>query len=296
MFHVKHLFKKRRRGLALGGGGVRALSSVGVLKHFDSNSIEFNCIAGTSMGAVVGALYCYYRSAELVEKKFRQIYEGVLFSKLKQEFSSRLKPMGTGDKSIKDTLTAYYSRMMFFKNIFTETFLISRENVTALIDEIIPDIDIENLPLEFCCVATDITRGRKKVFRSGPLKRAIMSTIAIPGILAPVKEDGIMYTDGGSVSMTPVEELGEMGADLKVAVEVFSCLPYRKNFDKGMEILERCSKITSFELHKRQLSGADVVISPAVKDLVWSDFNSFDYAIAAGETAAFGTEKAVRKF
>lgn len=245
------------------------------------------------MGAVVGALYCYYRNAELIEDKFRKVYEGPLFSELKQEFSSRLKSMSSGEGSLKGMLTAYYSRLMFFKNIFTETFLISNEKVENIINELIPNIDIQNLPVEFCCVGTDITRGRKKVFRSGSLKKAIMSTIAVPGILAPVSMGDVMYTDGGSVSMTPVEELDEMGADFKVAVEVFPNVPYRKNFYKGLEILERCSRITSFELHRRQLACADVIISPAVKDIVWSDFTSFDYAIAAGETAAFGSEKTV---
>lgn len=295
MFHVKHLFRKPRWGIALGGGGVRALSCIGVLKHFEQNSIEFNHIAGTSMGAVVGALYSYYRSAEMVEEKIREAYEGRAFARLRDEFSRSLKVSQSGEKgSIKARLTAYYSRLVFFKNFFTEPNLISATMVRKLVEDMIPEVDIEQLPLNFCCVGTNIASGTRKVFKSGPLRDAIIATTAVPGILAPLKIGESILTDGGSVSMTPVEELRDMGAEYTVAVEVFPDIPRRDEFETGIEILERTARITSFELHRRQISLANLVISPRVKDLVWSEFEKFDYAVAAGEIAAFGTEKSVR--
>lgn len=275
---------------------MRALSALGVLKHFEQNSISFNCIAGTSMGAIVGALYSYYQSAETVEKKFREFYESKVFADLKQDFNNNLRAMDvlSSERGIKERLTAYYSRLKFFKRIYTEPYLIPREKIYNFVTELIPDVEIQKLPVDFCCVSTNLVEGKKRVARRGSLREAILSTTAVPGIMPPFETDDLILSDGGSVSMTPVEELKEMGADFSVAIEVFPDLPRRDSFDSGMEILERCSRITSHELHKRQLKGADVVISPGVKDIIWSDFKKFDYAIAAGEIAAFGTEKIIK--
>ncbi|MGM0567944.1 MAG: patatin-like phospholipase family protein, partial [Elusimicrobiota bacterium] len=212
-----------------------------------------------------------------------------------EEFKSNLQSKSDiNEASIKERFTTYFSRLKLFRKMITETSIVSHDRVKSFIEEIIPDLNIEDLPVKFCCVATDITRGKRHVFRKGPLREAIMASIAVPGIIAPSQIENLILSDGGSVSVTPVEELKAAGAGFIVAIEVFPHMKERSGFDRGIEIMERCSKITAMELHRKQIAEADVIISPEVKDLVWSDFDAFNYAVEAGEKAAVGADKLIR--
>ncbi|MGM0568320.1 MAG: patatin-like phospholipase family protein, partial [Elusimicrobiota bacterium] len=113
---MKQFFRKRKRGLAIGGGGVRSASAVGVLKYFQKHSIKFDFVSGTSMGAIVGALYCYHLSAEVVEKKIKETYESSFFSDLREEFKSNLQSKSDiNEASIKERFTTYFSRLKLFR-------------------------------------------------------------------------------------------------------------------------------------------------------------------------------------
>ncbi len=295
MFHVKQLFKKRKRGVALGGGGVRSFSSIGVLRYFEKKSLKIDCISGTSMGAVVGGLYSFYRSSELVDKKIREIYKSPLFKQIHNEFDKKLMPVKqVAEPGITQKVSAYYTRFKFFQNILTENHIVSSNNLRKLIKEFIPDVDIKDLPIKFCCTATDISRGEKIIFRKGSLQKAVLASISVPGVLEPEKSGLSLLSDGGSLSLTPVEELIEIGADYLIGVEVFPQISLRDSFKNGMEIIERCARLTSKELHKRQLRAADLVISPDVKKILWFDFSTYDYVVLEGEKAAAGKEKFIK--
>ncbi len=283
------LFKKRKIGLALGGGGVRSLSSIGVLRRLQYNNVKIKYIAGTSMGSVVGGLYSYYQDIDKVEGKIRMCLNTSEYKKLSGEFADKLKTISKTSKekhNFKDKFYKYFTQIYLINKFLRSISLIKKEYVEPVVNFLIPDIAIENLPVKFCVVCTDIFEGKCVVIKKGSLRKAIMGSTAVQGVMQPEKWGSNLLVDGGGVRMTPVEEARELGANFIIAVEVMTRMRRKEIFENGMEIIERSSRITARELHKMILDKADIVISPAVKNIHWSNFKKIDYCINAGECAA----------
>lgn len=283
------LFKKRKIGLALGGGGVRSLSSIGVLRRLRYNNIKIRYIAGTSMGSVVGGLYSYYQDIDKVEEKIRMCLNTSEYKKLSGEFADKLKSISKTSKekhNFKDKFYKYFTQIYLINKFLRSISLIKKEYVEPVVNFLIPDIAIENLPVKFCVICTDIFEGKCVVIKKGSLRKAIMGSTAVQGVMPPEKWGSNLLIDGGGVRMTPVEEVRELGANFIIAVEVMTRMRQKEIFENGMEIIERSSRITARELHKMILDKADIVISPAVKNIHWSNFKKINYCINAGECAA----------
>ncbi len=283
------LFKKRKIGLALGGGGVRSLSSIGVLRRLQYNNIKIKYIAGTSMGSVVGGLYSYYQDIDKVEEKIRMCLNTSEYKKLSGEFADKLKSISKTSKkkhNFKNKFYKYFTQIYLINKFLRSISLIKKEYVEPVVNLLIPDIAIENLPVKFCVVCTDIFEGKCVVIKKGSLRKAIMGSTAVQGVMPPEKWGSNLLIDGGGVRMTPVEEVRELGANFIIAVEVMTRMRQKEIFENGMEVIERSSRTTARELHKMILDKADIVISPAVKNIHWSNFKKIDYCINAGECAA----------
>lgn len=288
------LFKSKKIGLALGGGGVRALSSIGVLKKLQNNNVKISYIAGTSMGSIIGGMYAYYQDIYEVEKRVRACLKTDEYKKMTEEFTNIFK------STIKDEKTARLSnrlKIFFSKVNFTKLrkgiSLVTKERLRTIVDYLIPDVNIEDLPLKFCCVCADIIKGEKIVIKKGNLKKVIMGSIAIEGIIEPEKWGSRLLIDGGCVSKTPVRETREMGADFVIAVEVMSRIKQKDFFNDRTEVINRAYEMTDRELHKQILKEADLVVSPVVKDVRWTDFTKLDYCILVGESAEINLKNIV---
>ncbi len=172
--------------LALGSGGARGYAHIGVIAELEARGFSLVSIAGSSMGALVGGLHCAGGLAEYVE----------WISGLNQLDVMRLldvsltKPGG----------------------------VIGAERIVARVQDILGDVAIEDLPIPFTAVATDLGAGRSVWFQRGRLVDAIRASIAIPGVIAPHLLDGRLLADGGILDPLPVAPTSAVASDVTIGV------------------------------------------------------------------------------
>src|SRR6266498_2400653 len=173
--------------LALGGGGARGLAHIGVIQWLTENGYDIRSIAGSSMGALVGGIYA---AGKL------EVYT---------EWVSALERM-----QVVRLLDPAFGRSGLFKG----------ERIMGVLRELIGDFDIENLPVSFTAVATDLESGEEVWLREGKLFDAIRASIATPLIFTPFKHDGRMLLDGGLVNPVPIAPTHNDTTELTVAVNL----------------------------------------------------------------------------
>ena len=175
-------------GLALGSGGSRGVAHVGFLEALEEEGIKPDFIAGCSMGAVVGG--CYASGMSVAEMK-----EAVLALKM---------------RDILDVTPAVITKMSLLRGRKVLNLLIKHLRVSYL----------QDMPLPFRCVATELYSGELHVFSKGNAAKAIQASSCIPTVFRPVQIGGKMFVDGGCLCRIPVKTVKEMGADVVVAVDV----------------------------------------------------------------------------
>jgi len=284
-----NIFKKRKIGLALGGGGVRAVSAIGVIRRLEKAGVSVQCIAGTSMGAIIGAMYSFYQNADEVEKKVRAVLNTEEYRAMSAEFSKTMQTINgevNGERKFKEKFLRHFTSKYLFNDFIKKQSLISEDLMNPVIDMLIPDADIEDLKVKYCAVCIDLIKGEEVVIDTGNLRQAVKGSIAIPGIIPPAVWRHMRLIDGGSVSMTPVAEARQLGSDYVIAIDLMTRNRYKDYYANGMEIIERSCAAAKRKLHALLLSKADLIISPAVKSIHWSSFKKLDYCINAGEVAA----------
>ena len=174
-------------GLALGSGSARGLAHLGVIRAVQEAGIKVDYVAGTSIGALVGAVYAA-GSIDSLESTF-------------QKFD-------------------WKKMVSFFDVIFPKSGLIDGAKVRELVRALVHAEVIESLPIPFCAVATDIQSGEEVVIRQGDLIEAVRASIAVPGIFTPVRSNGLLLVDGGLVNPVPVSVVRAMGAEIVIAVDL----------------------------------------------------------------------------
>ena len=174
-------------GLALGSGSARGWAHIGVFRALAEAGIRVDCVAGTSVGALVGAVFA--------SGKLDALEEVVL---------------GLDWKQI----------ACFFDVVFPKSGLIDGKKVADFVRSHMREENIEDLPIPFGAVATDLATGHEVVAQSGDVIEAIRASISVPGIFTPVRKDGTVLVDGGLVNPVPVSVVREMGADFVVAVDL----------------------------------------------------------------------------
>ena len=178
----------KKLGLALGSGGARGVAHVGLLKALEEQGIKIDYIAGCSMGAVVGGVYASGVSAQ-------KMYE--IVKTLKKRDIISINPAILSEKS-----------------------LLKSSKVRALLCEYLATENIEDFPIEFKCVATDLLSGEMYTFDSGEGALAIQASSTIPAVFAPVKYGDKLFVDGGCTCRVPIKTVKEMGADVVIAMDV----------------------------------------------------------------------------
>lgn len=177
----------KKIALALGSGGARGYAHIGVIKEIKAQGHEIVAIAGTSSGAMVGGLYA----------------AGALC-----EFTDWVRTF-----SQKDVL-------LLLDPILRGPGAIRAEKVMSRVRAMLKGARIEDLPIEFTAVATDLNSMREIWFQEGPLHAAIRASIAIPSLITPVSLNGKILVDGGLLNPIPVAPLAAAGADLVIAVDL----------------------------------------------------------------------------
>lgn len=177
-------------GLALGSGGSRGVAHAGFLLALEEEGIKPDFIAGCSMGAVVGGCYASGMTAKEIKKSL----------------------LAVKMRDIVDVSPAVISKMSILRGRKMLNLLIKHLRVQNL----------EEMPIPFRCVATELYSGKLHVFTEGNCAKAIQASSSIPTVFRPVKIDDKMFVDGGCLCRVPVKTVKEMGADVVVAVDVLT--------------------------------------------------------------------------
>ncbi len=237
-------------GVALGGGFARGIAHIGVLKVLEQEGIPVHCVAGTSVGALIGAAYaCGTPLAEL----------------------ERL----AGATRFKDFGQWTLSWLGLASNFRLETFLARFCAVSKF----------EELRVPLAIAATDLQNGTPVYFTSGELGPALRASCAYPGLFLPVQHEGKLLVDGFVTAPVPVDALEAMGANHTIAVYLASAAPNGQPRSVA-DIIGRSFSIMQQHAHQGWRHKADVVIEPDVTPYAWDDFKKSPELLAVGEQAA----------
>lgn len=281
-----------RFGVALGSGGARGLAHVGVLSVLEEERLRPSCIAGTSMGAIVGALYADLLDADAVAEQIRSFAED-------PQFKENWEPFLEAEPSEEGSLFHELRRSIHKKILSFKTFTSpSQQTEVPLLEplrRLFGDRTIEDLKLPFAAVAVDLLSGKPRVFRRGSLVRALYASGAIPGIFPPLPIEGQLLIDGGGAYRVPVGVCRTLGADFVMATDIPSFTSEKANYKTGLDIMMRMDEIARNRLNKFVLREADLIIRPDVGHFHWAQFHSFDEICAVGEKAMRGAIPELRR-
>lgn len=239
--------------LALGGGAARGFAHIGVIKEFAANGIHPDIVVGTSVGSFVGALYAGGYDVPALEK---------LAGEMKEE-------------ELRDL-------------IFPDRGFVKGERLQDFVNQKLGNRSIEELPIRFAAVATDLGDGSMAVFTRGNTGMAVRASSSIPGIFQPVRINGREYVDGGLVSPVPVKVARDLGADLVIAVDIANRPVNNGQLASTAGIVGQSLDIMMNHLAHRELDLSDVKVRPDTRNLVSTDFTTRLDAIDEGIMAARG--------
>ena len=276
-------WKKKRIGLALGGGGARGLAHIGVLMVLEKERIPIDLIVGTSIGALVGGAYASGISPDELQKRMNAYLNSPEFqsSAMKAFESARAK----GELGLTARIQTYLRNTFYLIQAMFKPGILPNEDFQTTINYFIPDIQIEETRIPFRAVATDLVSGKEITFSKGSLRQAVMASCAVPGAIAPLKEGERLLSDGGIISLVPSSVARQEGADIVIAVAVDRDIG-SEGLRTVVDVYQRVNEIMSEKLKNYELANADVVILPEAGDLHWSDFSEAINLIDEGQKAA----------
>ena len=238
--------QKKKFGLALGSGGPKGLIHIGVIKELLKQGIRIDCIAGTSVGAWVGAHYALNMDIDSLEELTVQ---------------RRLSKLAA---LIDPTLKGGF---------------VSGDKLQKLLGNWLKNKRFMDTKIPFKCVATDIIAGTEKIFSQGAIVQAVQASMAVPSLFRPVKIKDRFYVDGGIIDPVPDEVVRGMGADIVLAVNLDNCKTKKgfsvKNITSITNVATRSVEIMRHYLAQFGTVSADFIIQPQMKDhepLIWKDY------------------------
>lgn len=242
---MQRAVKPKKIGLALGGGGAKGLAHVGVIKVLRNSGINIDFIAGTSMGALVGAWYAATEDVEFLEDLFLKLKPRDVFP-IAEVLKHKDGALFRGDSAAR------------------------------MLKESFRNLDFKDCKVPFCALATDVKNGDEVVLRSGKLIDAVSASIALPIIFSPVRSGNKLLMDGGLANPVPADVVKKMGAEYVIAVDVSS--RWANSPKEAMDTQSIYAAISStlgiveHQLAKNILRQADIVLRPPVLNFDWLDF------------------------
>ena len=207
--------KKKDVALVLSSGGARGLAHIGAIEELEARGYHISSIAGCSMGALIGGVYA----------------AGKL-----EEFREWMK---TVDKKKMLELTDFSLSL---------NHLVKGKKIIEAIMEFVPDIAIEDLPIPYCAVATDLKAGREVFFRKGSLFQAIRASISLPSFYEPVQRNDMILIDGGVINPIPLNRVKRQPDDILVGVDV-SGHDYKAQWELQQRLKEKQKRDKSWKAH-----------------------------------------------
>lgn len=270
-------------GLVLSGGGAKGLAHVGVLKAIDRAGLKVDYITGTSMGAIIAAMYAAgYSGVEIGE-----IAQGMDWS------GSILGNVNYHNISIenKDEFESYIFEIPVENYIHLQPFssgVIEPIEVSLKFSEVFFPVyktkDFSKLQIPFKCIATDLRNGDAVILDQGDLPFAVRSSMAIPGAFSATSYKGTKLVDGGIVRNFPVKDVREMGADFVIGVNLFQGLTEPDDLTTPLDVMMQATNFRDAKDLITEKSICDMVIEPDVSKYNAASFGSSVDIAAIGDS------------
>lgn len=276
--------KDLKVGLVLSGGGAKGLAHIGVLKAIEEAGVRIDYIGGTSMGAIVGAMYATGYSANELDSIFHRLD----FDKLIYDKTSR-RAKSLHERFIYDR----YALALPFNNlkIGIPRSVSKGQNIynefVKLLYPIGDTFDFSKLSIPFLCIATDIEKGKQVVLESGFLPKAIMASGAFPSLFDLVEIDGDLLTDGGALNNYPIDEVKAKGMDIIIGVDVQSPFQTREEINSAFGVLSQVNAFAMYGNMPEKIAKTDVYIKPNIVGFNVISFDRGSAIIKRGEKAGF---------
>jgi NTE family protein len=280
----QEVINRPKVGLALGGGGTRGAAHVGVLKVLQREGIPIDFVAGTSIGAIVGGLYCAGLTPDEIGEKVTDL-------SLLRSFLFMPIYLGIAEEPFKLTRSAAHQSYLGLYNGH-KFFDYLTKSIPACKKE------ISSLSIPFQAVALNLVDGHVYGIGKGNLGLAMLASSAVPSLRQPVPIEDKLFVDGGVMDNLPIDIVKKMGADIVIAVNVDETVrEVSSDHFKAMGTIPRrllLLQLANSDTAKEE--GADIVIHPNVDDIGLTSINVADgkRAIESGEEAANAALPAIR--
>lgn len=274
-------------GLVLSGGGAKGMAHIGVLKVLEEAGMPIDYIAGTSIGAIMGGLYAIgYTPHELDSMARSQDWLALLSDRVSRD-DKMYYERESADTYIISVPLSIDSKLALPSGV------VAGQNVRNLLNEMAigyhdDDIDFDELPIPFACVAYDMVRGEEYIFRSGNLPTAIRASMSIPGAFAPVVIDSLVLVDGGIYNNFPVDVIRDMGAEIVIGVDLSNPKPDIEDVNSIMGLVDQITTIMGRDKYHENKKSLDLYMHPEVAPYTAASFSpeAIDSLLTRGERVA----------
>ncbi len=279
-------------GLVLSGGGAKGMAHIGALKVIEASGVQVDYVGGTSMGAVVGALYAAGYSAAQLDSIFRVVdFSGLIQDNLPRS----AKTFYEKEDSERYALTLPFDK---YKVSIPQAFSGGQNVYNELVRLLyhVKDVsDFNELPIPFVCMATNVETGKEVLLNKGYLPQIVMASAALPSLFEPATIEGQTLIDGGIVNNYPIDEVVAMGADVMIGSDVQHGLSNKEELLSATEILQQVNNYRTVEDMKEKSVRTDIYIKPDIASYSLIDFQLYDQIVAEGEKAARLQQKALEE-
>ena len=247
MKNIFNLFKRKIKiGVAFGGGGAKGITHIGVIKAFQEFGLNFDYVAGTSVGSIMGA--CYANNMK---------YDEIL------KIAKTLK-----------TSDIRTSRLFFIPS--------KTEGIETMMKDTFGDINIENLKKPFSCVAVDIKSTKELCISKGNLSKAVAGSCCVPGVFQPVEFGDYLLCDGGLQNNIPANIPRFFGCDYVIAVDCNSTRTYGTDSSKTLDVLACSIRILMKSNSIKGYMNADLTIASDTKKFKSTELQGLDEMVDIG--------------
>ena len=272
--------KKFKVALALGGGGARGFAHIGVIRILKEHSIPIDMIVGTSMGALIGGLYCLELDENIIEQRMSAIIERPPIRELESLFAYADEE--DQRNLIIQKLLSKIKDICIWNLRAAKRWIVRNEPIEEIFRDLFGDKTFADMQIPFVCTAVDLNDASEVAIESGKIADAILASSSIPGIFSPVKLDNRLLADGGILSSVPAKQAHVLGADFVIGIDI-SPKVSNKRLLTGLDIMYQADQIKSFHLNQINLKYCDWVIRPKTFDIGWSEFSKLFLCIQEGE-------------
>ncbi len=283
VFSQKEAPKDIKVGLVLSGGGAKGLAHIGALKAIEEAGVRIDYIGGTSMGAIVGALYASGYSVNQLDSIFTNVDYNTI---IQDDIPRSAKTFYEKRESERYALTLPFDN---FK-ISIPSGLSKGQNLYNLMSRLTVHVneisDFSKLPIPFFCVGTNVETGDMVVLESGNLPKAVTASGAFPSLFAPIMINDVLLVDGGVVNNYPIDEVKAKGMDVIIGVDVQNGLKDRSQLKSVFDLLLQINIFRNVDEMELKRPKTDIYINPKIEDFNFVSFLEGEKIIEAGELEA----------